>query len=206
VPRQIRQLADRDGKILSRPRQKIMSKKENLDVNYLNKFDKARPESAEEARFNREMEINAAEDVNSLIKNGQAVVKERLGGKDGQELEDLTVVSTDGEIVYYENKKLLKNTIEKKADFSDVNEPMTLIAVARINEAFKSGKIIQEEKYDKDGKNLEEATIKLVDGTIVSYLNIKGVQKISKESAERQAVAEKMAQEKQGGRLQSDNN
>jgi hypothetical protein len=206
VPRQIRQLADRDGKILSRPRQKIMSKKENLDVNYLNKFDKARPESAEEARFNREMEINAAEDVNSLIKNGQAVVKERLGGKDGQELEDLTVVSTDGEIVYYENKKLLKNTIEKKADFSDVNEPMTLIAVARINEALKSGKIIQEEKYDKDGKTLEEATIKLVDGTIVSYLNIKGVQKISKESAERQAVAQKIAQEKQGGRLQSDNN
>ncbi len=196
-----------------------MSKKENLDINYLNKFDKSRPESIEEAKFNKEIEVIGAEGVNDLVRKGAAIVKEKRSGKDGQELEEITITLPDGKVLYYENKEAMKKLedktrkisaklslkTEKKANFYD-GEPITFAAMLEIKEAIKSGDIVEDKKYDKSGENIEESTIKLVDGTIVSYMNIKEIEKLSKEDAERQAIARKMAYEKRSGKLPSDNN
>lgn len=197
-----------------------MGKKENLDINYLNKFDKARTESVEEADFNREMEDIAAKDVDSLIREGRAFWKEKRDNKGGQELEEITVTLPDGKVLFYANEKELKKfsedaidkikvkfspNAEERANFYD-GEPITFAAMAKIKKAIRSGGIVEDKKYGKDGETIEESTIKLVSGEIVSYMNIKEIERLSKEDAERKAVARKMAQEKRSGKLLSDNN
>ncbi|MCL5733525.1 MAG: hypothetical protein M1334_02580 [Patescibacteria group bacterium] len=187
-----------------------MSKRENIDINYLNKFDKANPDSDTEARFDNEIEAIAQEDLDKLIEKGE-LTEEVKCYPDGKNKE-IFIRNKNGDLVYYENEKaysgrLNKNTKDKpivtkdqKAGLSDSDDQNVIRAESIFRAAELNGDLIVENKLSKDNKYIEESTVKTKTGEVASYINIKAMSKIRSDKDEARSILNQINSEKKSGK------